>query len=127
VSNTSDAFENRSDNKGPEPEAVTIAKLWGRIYAVVGLERIGGVAVYDIGNPKAPQFVTYINNRVFLNDDDKLESEPQLAKDLGPESVVIIPGKDSPTRQPLMVVANEVSGTTSIFKIIKVKNEQERK
>lgn len=38
-------FDNRSDSKAPEPEGVTIAKLWGRTYACIGLERIGGVMV----------------------------------------------------------------------------------
>jgi hypothetical protein len=58
-------FDNRSDDKGPEPEGVAIAKLWGRTYAFIGLERIGGVMVYDISNPYAPQFVQYLNNRDF--------------------------------------------------------------
>jgi hypothetical protein len=123
ASNTGDKIDNRSDNKGPEPEAVTIAKLWGRTYAFIGLERIGGVVIYDIGNPRAPQFVDYINNRTFIDDDDLLEAHPELAGDLGPESLLYIPTYKSPTRQPLLVVANEVSGTTSIFRIVKVKKE----
>ena len=122
ASNDSNGFEDRSDNKGPEPEAVSIAKLWGRIYAFIGLERIGGVAVYDIGNPEAPEFVTYINNRDFTASDEELALGQ--GRDLGPESVVIIPSEDSPTEQPLMVVANEVSGTTSIFKIVKIKKNR---
>jgi hypothetical protein len=61
------AFDNRSDNKGPEPEGVTVAKLWGRDYAFIGLERIGGVMIYDISNPYAPQFVQYLNNRDFAS------------------------------------------------------------
>ncbi len=122
ASNDTNDFEDRSDNKGPEPEAVTIAKLWGRTYAFVGLERIGGVAVYDIGNPRAPQYVTYVNNRDFDASDEELEGGMGL--DLGPESVVIIEQQDSPTGEPLMVVANEVSGTTSIFKIVKLKGKK---
>jgi hypothetical protein len=118
ASNDTNKRDNRSDNKGPEPEAVTIAKLWGRTYAFVGLERIGGVAVYDIGNPRAPQYVTYVNNRNFKATDKELEGGMGL--DLGPESVVIIEQQDSPTGEPLMVVANEVSGTVSVFNIVKL-------
>ncbi|MCB1958719.1 MAG: hypothetical protein KDG55_23850, partial [Rhodocyclaceae bacterium] len=91
ASNTGDEIDNRSDNKGPEAEAVTIASLWGRTYAFIGLERIGGVVIYDIGNPRAPQFVDYINNRSFIDDDDLLEAHPELAGDLGPESLLVIP------------------------------------
>jgi hypothetical protein len=136
ASNSNDTLDNRSDNKGPEPEAVTIAKLWGRTYAFIGLERIGGIVIYDIGNPRAPQFVDYINNRDFLGfdyedvaDDDAENGTNDLGTllpqvgDLGPESLLVIPTQQSPTRQPLLVVANEVSGTTSIFRIVKVKKE----
>ena len=52
------SFDNRSDDKGPEPEGVTLGKVGGRTYAFVGLERIGGVVVYDITDPARPQFVT---------------------------------------------------------------------
>ena len=39
------SFDTRSDNKGPEPEGVDVHKIWGRWYAFVVLERIGGVMV----------------------------------------------------------------------------------
>ena len=133
ASNTGDEIDNRSDNKGPEPEAVTIAKLWGRTYAFIGLERIGGVVIYDVGNPRAPKYVDYVNNRSFLGydyeevaDDDEENGTNELAVllpqagDLGPESLLVIPDHKSPTRRPLLVVANEVSGTTTVFEIKKV-------
>jgi hypothetical protein len=107
------SFETRSDDKGPEPEGVTLAKLWGRDYAFIGLERIGGVMIYDISNPYAPQFVQYLNNRDF-------ESEPGTpeAGDLGAEGLIVIEASKSPIPGvPLLVVANEVSGTTTIFRI----------
>jgi hypothetical protein len=112
ASNTSQAFDTRSDYKGPEPEAVTIAKLWGRTYAFVGLERIGGVAVYEMGDPAQPVFVDYLNVRDF----DATVSTP-AAGDLGPEGVLVIQAADSPNGKPLLIVANEISGTTRILEI----------
>jgi hypothetical protein len=107
------SFETRSDDKGPEPEGVTLAKLWGRDYAFIGLERIGGVMIYDISNPYAPTFVQYFNNRDF----NFAPGTPE-AGDLGAEGLIVIEASKSPIHGvPLLVVANEVSGTTTIFRI----------
>lgn len=107
-----DTFDNRSDDKGPEPEGVTLGEIGGRTYAFVGLERIGGVMVYDVTNPSAPTFVQYVNPRDFTGD-----AEADTAGDLGPEGILFIPGTDSPTGAPLLVVANEVSGSTTVYGI----------
>ena len=109
ASNNSNAFDNRSDDKGPEPEGVALGTIGGRTYAFITLERIGGVIVYDVTNPAAPAFVQYLNNRDF--------SGAAAAGDLGPEGVTFIPAADSPTGQPLLAVANEISGTVTLYAI----------
>src|SRR5699024_9544206 len=58
-------FEGRSEDKGPEPEAITVGQVGDRTYAFIGFERVGGIAVYDVTTPQAPSFVTYVNNRNF--------------------------------------------------------------
>jgi hypothetical protein len=116
ASNSNNDFDNRSDDKGPEPEGVVVGKAFGNDYAFIGLERIGGVVVYDISNPRAPFFVDYVNNRDFTQ-----PVETPAAGDLGPEGLIFIKAEDSPTRKPLLVIANEVSGTTTIYEIAKVK------
>ena len=108
-----DSFDNRSDDKGPEPEAVAIGEIDGRIYAFIGLERVGGIMMYDITDPKAPLFVTYANNRDF----SVADVTTPAAGDLGPEGIQFIAAGDSPNGQPLIIVGNEVSGTTTIFAI----------
>lgn len=106
------SFDSRSDAKGPEPEGVTVGTLGEQSYAFVGLERIGGVVVYDVTDPTAPSFTTYVNNRDFAGD-----VETGTAGDLGPEGLLFIPASDSPGELPLLVVANEISGSTSIYEI----------
>lgn len=105
------SFDTRSDNKGPEPEGVIVGKLFGAQYAFVALERIGGVIVYEVTDPQHPRFVTYFNDRNFA------ATDPRLAGDLGPEGLLFIPAEDSPNGQPLLVVSNEVSGSTSVLAI----------
>lgn len=50
--------DGRSDDKGVEPEGVTIFSIAGRSVAAIGLERTtrSAVALYDITNPVAPTF-----------------------------------------------------------------------
>ncbi|HSM83176.1 MAG TPA: choice-of-anchor I family protein, partial [Nodosilinea sp.] len=105
-----DSFDSRSDAKGPEPEGITIGQIGDRTYAFIGLERFGGVITYDITNPAAPSFVDLVNNRDFAGD-----AEAGTAGDLGAEGLVFISAEQSPNGNPLVVVANEVSGTTTVF------------
>ena len=116
ASNTNNTLKNRSDDKGPEPEGIHAAKLFGRTYLFVALERIGGIVVYEVVNPGAPTFVQYINTRNF-----SAPTTSVAAGDLGAEGVLVVQAEDSPTGQPLLVVANEVSGTVRIFGIGQVK------
>ncbi len=112
ASNDNNTFDDRSDNKGPEPEGVIVARFGTKNYAFIGLERIGGVMVYDLSNPRAPAFVTYINTR-----DLAQPVTSPASGDRGPEGLAIIPASSSPTGTPLLVVANETSGTTAVFRI----------
>lgn len=107
------SFDDRSDDKGPEPEAIEVGEIDGRTYAFIGLERIGGIMIYDITDPYDVMFIDYVNNRDFTGD-----AEAGTAGDLGPEGIIFIPAKDSPNGANLLVVANEVSGTTTIYEIV---------
>jgi len=106
ASNANNNFDDRSDNKGPEPEDVVVGRFGEKVYAFVGLERVGGVMVYDVTNPYAPFFVDYLNTR------------NGTSGDLGPEGLTFIPAVRSPNKRPLLVVANEVSGTTAVFEVL---------
>jgi len=91
--------KNRSDDKGSEPEAIEIAKIGDKTYALIGLERQSGIFVYDISTPTSPSYVSYVRNET----------------DIAPEDIVFIAGAESPNGQNLVVTANEVSGTITIF------------
>lgn len=106
------SFDTRSDNKGPEPEGVTTARLFGTTWAFVALERVGGIVALDVSDPTQPALASYVNTRDFAGD-----PEAGTAGDLGPEGLFVIPAASSPTGEPLLVVSFEVSGTVGIFRI----------
>ncbi len=121
ASNDTNENDNRSDDKGVEPEAIEVAKIAGMTVAFIGLERQGGVAVYDISIPAAPVFLDYINNRDFTVDvctevdDGECDNDTYnpAVGDLGPESIEYF----SRLEQHYIVVGNEVSGTTTVYRI----------
>ncbi|GGL12822.1 hypothetical protein Sme01_20580 [Sphaerisporangium melleum] len=106
------SFDTRSDNKGPEPEGVTVGEVRGRTYAFAGLERISGVVAYDVTDPRRPVLADYLNTRDFAG-----SVADGTAGDVGPEGVFFVPAGDSPTHRPLLIVGNEVSGTTAIYEV----------
>ena len=106
------SFDTRSDDKGPEPEAIVVANVYGSTYAFIGLERIGGIMVYDVSVPSAPVFEQYLNHRNFAGN-----AAAGTALDLGPEDIKYVSAADSPDGQPFLIVGNEISGTVSLFRI----------
>lgn len=105
ASNTGNVLDDRSDNKGPEPEGVTTATFGSKTFAFIGLERTGGVMVYDVSTPTSPTFVTYVNTR------------SADGGDRGPEGIEFVKASNSPSGKPLLIVGNEISGTTVVFQI----------
>ena len=100
----SSAADNRSDDKGPEPEGIAVGSVNGRLYSFVAAERSGGLYVYDLeaNGPGGAKLVAYINTR---------------PTDLGPEGVRFVRGPQSPTGRPLVIVSHEISGTVTIFEV----------
>ncbi|WP_072297999.1 ExeM/NucH family extracellular endonuclease [Paracoccus sp. SM22M-07] len=91
--------DGRSDNKGPEPEGVTIGQIGDSTYAFVGLERANTTMIFDITDPANVSFVTTAGQ----------------AGDTAPEGTLFIPAEDSPTGEALYIVTNEGSATIGIY------------
>ncbi len=113
--------DDRSDDKGIEPEAIEVAKINGRHYAFIGLERQGGIMIYDITHPEQAVFLNYINRRNYdqpvctqvKGDKCANDTYNPLAGDLGPESINYFTRNGN----HFLAVGNEVSGTTSVYRI----------
>ena len=100
---TEDSFDSRSDAKGPEPEGITVGQVGGNTFAFIGLERVGGVMVYDVTDPENPSFNLY---------------EPSTDGDQAPEGLLFIDALDSPIGQDLLLVSHEDTGTVAIYTVL---------
>lgn len=100
-----DVYDSRSDDKGVEPESVVHGRAYGRDLVFVGLERAGGVVTYDATRPWAP----------------RLQGWTTTDGAISPEGLAFVPGSDSPTRRPLLLVAHEISGTTVVYEVVRTR------
>ena len=102
--------DSRSDDKGAEPEALTVGEIGDRTFAFIGLERMGGIMVYDITNPYNVQFEDYFYNRGLIKG-------ANITGDLAPEGMVFVPAEQSATGNALLIVGNEISGSIVVWEI----------
>ncbi|MEE4217327.1 MAG: choice-of-anchor I family protein [Xanthomonadales bacterium] len=94
--------DNRSDDKGPEPEALSLVEIGEWVYALVGLERTGGLMVFDVTDPTSPVFQQWLYN----------------AADIGPEGIAFsLLSENSRGGTGYVAVANEVSNTTTFYQV----------
>ncbi len=109
------SFDNRSDDKGVEPEGVDVGMINGRMYAFIGLERQSAVLIYDITDPANPVYQRYLSNRDFSVSNNDIAIVADAAGDLGPEGLKFIPASDSPDGMPYLITGNEISGTVTAY------------
>ena len=106
-------LDKRSHKKGVEPETVSVLEANGNVYALVGLERMGGIMVYDISDPYHAVCADYLNVRGF----SETVTDLSLLGDLGPEGICTVSAETRPTGNDLILVANEISGTVTVAQI----------
>lgn len=105
-SSESNIIDNISGKKGSEAKSITTGTVNNNDYAFVGLEKVGGVIVYDITEPEKSHFVNYINSRNFSND---------IEDDILPKGLVFI---ESDGKIPARLVsAYEESDRVGVYDI----------
>ena len=103
--------QDRSDDKGAEPEGVAVGMVGGRRIAVLGLERMTALAIFDITVPTSPVFQEWLQI---------LPTKATPAKDVkhwSPEGIVFVPADKSPSGKALIITSYELSGSLSIHQI----------
>ena len=110
-------MDRRSTSKGVEPEALAVGTIGAQTFAFVGLERAGGIMVYDVSNPEAPSFVRYKNAALEGLARTPADNTTPGSYDVSPEGMVFVPADASPNAKPMLIVANELSGTTTMYEV----------
>ena len=100
--------DSRSDDKGPEPEGLTLGEIDGKTFAFIGMERNNGIFMFDITDPNAPSFFGYTRTSDGSN------------TPLRPEGMSFISAADSPNGQNLLIVGYEGDGTLASSERISV-------
>lgn len=106
--NEANGAKNRSRAKGPEPEGVTLGTIGGQTFAFITLERTGGVMVYNVTDPNNVSFTDYKHSRMTT----------AYGGDNGPEGITYIAPENSTTGKGYVIVANEISGTLSMYEVV---------
>jgi 2',3'-cyclic-nucleotide 2'-phosphodiesterase (5'-nucleotidase family) len=93
--------ENRDDNKGVEPESITIGQVGADTFVFVALERADGVAAFRMDGPADFTFAGFFTT----------------PGDDAPEVITFIPAEDAPGGKAMLVVPNEDSATTTAYEL----------
>ena len=113
------AVDSRSSSKGPEPEGLAVGRAYGRMWMVLGLERDGGLMLYDVTDPTFPIFKSYINTSNPAGNLLQSTKKTAAAGDVSPEGILFVSDKESPTGKAMVIVSYELSGTVGIYQFSK--------
>lgn len=117
------SMDARSDAKGPEPECVTVGTMSdGTVLSFVGLERTGGIVVYDISDPENPVYQDFLNVRNWLVDESFDEDSENFSEQMvsyalndGPESLVFLDAEMSPIGREMLIAVAPLAGRTTAY------------
>lgn len=105
-------FDTRSDDKGPEPEALAFGSIGGRDYIFVGAERQNGIFQFDITDFGNVTITNYFNTTTSTADSG--------GAFISPESIAFLDAASNPTGQNLLIVGYEGTGSNGSIAVFSV-------
>lgn len=109
--NTSN-WDTRSDDKGPEPEALAFGHIDGKDFIFVGAERQNGIFQFDITDLNNVSIVGYFN--------PVTSSADSGGAFISPESILFLDAASNPTGKNLLVVGFEGTGSNGSIGVFEV-------
>jgi alkaline phosphatase len=105
-------YDERSDDKGPEPEALAFATIGSQDFVFVGNERQNGIYMFDINDLTNVKIYGYFNTTT--------NSADSGGAFISPESIVFIPAANNPSNKNLIVVGYEGTGSNGSIGVFEV-------
>ena len=105
-------FDTRSDDKGPEPEALAFGSIAGRDYLFVGAERQNGIFQFDITDLNNVSITNYFNTVTNSTDSG--------GAFISPESILFLDSLSNPSGKNLLIVGFEGTGTNGSIGVFEV-------
>jgi hypothetical protein len=103
--------QDRSDDKGAEPEGVAVGMVDSSRIAILGLERMSALVIFDVTTPSSPTFVKWIQML------PTTATPVSQATAWSPEGIIFIPADKSPNGKALFITSYELSGSLTIHQI----------
>lgn len=103
--------QDRSDDKGPEPEGVAVGMIGKLRVAVLGMERTSSLAFFDITNPAKPTLLSWQQMQPLTS------TSLNASSAWSPEGVIFVPAEKSPNKKALVITSYEMSGSLTIHQL----------
>ncbi len=105
-------FDTRSDDKGPEPEALAFGSIAGRDYVFLGAERQNGIFQFDITDLNNVTITNYFNTVTNTSDFG--------GAFVSPESILFLDKSSNPSGRDLLIVGFEGTGSNGSIGVFEV-------
>eukprot|EP01023_Acetabularia_acetabulum_P009375 TRINITY_DN1419_c0_g1_i1.p1 TRINITY_DN1419_c0_g1~~TRINITY_DN1419_c0_g1_i1.p1 ORF type:complete len:600 (+),score=154.64 TRINITY_DN1419_c0_g1_i1:91-1890(+) len=119
VNGPADVVDQRSDNKGPEPESVVVGMIGDMRILFVGNERTSTIFMFDITDPTDPSLIGDSFDGGIAGTFWDLFVDGSVAP-MDPEGLIFVGSSEFPTNEDIVMVASAVTGALYLYRVIEI-------